>query len=306
MKCNPNYLTIDKLRDSSLFLIKKIITDIRKKYKIEYPLNCYKLLMAIQKDKDYNLLITKIDNFNNNLDGCLFYICSKDTYILNFNIKKRYNFNNSSDRRINFTLAHELGHLFLNHCKIYSDDKTEEQIKYEELEANEFAGQLLMPEKEILAINKNTHEDIAKHFNVSKSAVYIRLNNLKRLDKLSEPISFTCKICGNKNISPVANFCNVCGNILDSDNPGENIIDYYKSYKNKRIDSCPICNNNIFSADANFCKICGIKLDNYCHNCYNNCENNHCFCEECGKETSFKRHNILFDWKKEKKLILEG
>lgn len=88
-------------------------------------------------------------------------------------------------KRRNFTIAHELGHLFLHMGYMIDSEKWENQTdRYyrkgnsdEEYEANEFAAALLMPKKEYKKIlDKYTEGDIvyttkiAKEFNVSVNA----------------------------------------------------------------------------------------------------------------------------------------
>lgn len=102
--------------------------------------------------------------------------------------------------RRRFSIAHELGHLFL-HMDFLDDKKWNENngvkdsIKYryghsvEETEAHEFAASFLMPVEEFvssyneLKMDNNSKEgiirDIAQRFGVSESAASIRIDNLK-------------------------------------------------------------------------------------------------------------------------------
>lgn len=96
---------------------------------------------------------------------------------------------NQSDVRKNFTVAHELGHLFL-HMGYESNaelwDKQEKEYKREgyseeEYEANEFAACLLMPSEEYRRVlydfsdgNEVDVSKIAKYFNVSLPAALNR------------------------------------------------------------------------------------------------------------------------------------
>lgn len=97
-----------------------------------------------------------------------------------------------SEERKKFTIAHELGHLFLHMGYRINDelwDGTEDSTYYcseeslLEYQANEFAAALLMPEKkykEIMDKNKNVKENIvytnkiAEYFRVSVSAASSR------------------------------------------------------------------------------------------------------------------------------------
>ena len=95
-----------------------------------------------------------------------------------------------SPQRKRFTIAHELGHYFL-----HTDEEQEfvdghvftradaERYGQRELEANEFAGNLIMPEskvRELAAgeITRDTILSLAKTFEVSQFAMATRLKNL--------------------------------------------------------------------------------------------------------------------------------
>lgn len=102
--------------------------------------------------------------------------------------------------RRRFSIAHELGHLSLHHKKLFVDkvvrvdfrDQTSSlAIDKEEIEANAFAAELLMPRdfirKEIsrklsrrrsLPAKDELIDDLARIFKVSPQAMEYRLNNL--------------------------------------------------------------------------------------------------------------------------------
>jgi Zn-dependent peptidase ImmA (M78 family) len=87
--------------------------------------------------------------------------------------------------RQRFTIAHELGHLFL-HGDVRDEfaDKIffrNNQLDKDETEANIYAAQLLMPKKLFSAYISDTSskvEDIANHFQVSSLAVRYRAKTL--------------------------------------------------------------------------------------------------------------------------------
>lgn len=82
------------------------------------------------------------------------------------------------DTRIRFSLLHELGHYILNHEK---DVKDVDLYKKQEVEANSFAAQLLMPKQIIAEIQhrgKRVDENfLIKYFNVSKEAAIKRMES---------------------------------------------------------------------------------------------------------------------------------
>lgn len=99
------------------------------------------------------------------------------------------NKSDSSQRKL-FTIAHELGHFFVHKKErdefidgqLISRNEQEKNAAIE-LEANEFAGNLIMPEQEIkqkipAAITEETIQELARSFNVSTLAMETRLKNL--------------------------------------------------------------------------------------------------------------------------------
>jgi Zn-dependent peptidase ImmA (M78 family) len=125
-------------------------------------------------------------------------VLEADMYDMSGALKKEYdgwkiyiNRQDSPTRQL-FTLAHELGHFFLHR---ESDEEfvdgdfvmnRDEDAKYRktEMEANEFAGNIVMPEGMIrtrLRDRQPTDEtviDLAQQFNVSPLAMAIRLRSI--------------------------------------------------------------------------------------------------------------------------------
>ncbi|MCK4621324.1 MAG: ImmA/IrrE family metallo-endopeptidase [Desulfuromonadales bacterium] len=123
-------------------------------------------------------------NKPNGIDGVIMDIPGKGTIVA---INKAKPFN-----RIRFTLAHELGHIFLHHDKrdIYDGEKVREldELGQEELpsctpaketEANIFASELLIPLEQLKKFAKQGYEldKLAEIFQVSKHAMSIAFNN---------------------------------------------------------------------------------------------------------------------------------
>lgn len=103
------------------------------------------------------------------------------------------NQHSSNEKRSRFSIAHELGHLFLHMGYIIDEEKWEKTESYtdsvyhryghtiEEYEANEFAAAFLMPKNHFIDVIKdNYNEDhyrineIANHFDVSTDAAINR------------------------------------------------------------------------------------------------------------------------------------
>ena len=146
------------------------------------------------------------------LDGFCQYNSSVKAFIIHLNSKKvHYPFKYSKDRRLNFTIFHELGHILLDHLEIPRELKSEEDLNLEELEANFFASLILMPDKILFSCNFPSLEATAEYLKVSNSALWYRLNNLKRLDLLRSKVEKTCQCCGNTSFSMLAEYCGICG-----------------------------------------------------------------------------------------------
>lgn len=111
-------------------------------------------------------------------------------------------FVNSNDpvTRRNFTVAHELGHVVLNHTPedglitdgtIFRAEGQPFNGKFEK-EANEFAASLLMPEQDFKGAFEQYKGDLyvlAARFGVSLMAATVRGNDLNLIDKDIEDLS---------------------------------------------------------------------------------------------------------------------
>jgi predicted amidophosphoribosyltransferase len=210
---------------------------------------------------------------------------------------------------MNFTLAHELGHIFLDHMIAGRQYKRPSLEEAENLEADEFAGRLLMPEKLLLHSNFTSEQDVSLEYLVSDQALYKRLNNLKRLDLYgAKPVS-TCSVCGYSEITPMASYCSICGQELSSRNRnGIRKIEYPAPLANEkqRVALCVMCGNEEISRDANYCRICGTSLYNACvgdsgiWGCSHINAPNARHCEICGADTDYSHRSIFGSWQDER------
>jgi Zn-dependent peptidase ImmA (M78 family) len=101
--------------------------------------------------------------------------------------------------RQRFTIAHELGHFFLHHedqmehvdgdFRVHwRDGRSSEGVDWNEIEANRFAAELLMPESMLRkdveqygTINRDVVQHLASLYEVSRIAMQYRLVNLALL-----------------------------------------------------------------------------------------------------------------------------
>lgn len=89
-------------------------------------------------------------------------------------------------QRRRFTLAHELGHIVLDHPInpiIYRNSEIDDGQKPEEVQANIFARDLLMPAGVLAALHVTTVDEIIRICNVSRISAQIRLERLTELYK---------------------------------------------------------------------------------------------------------------------------
>ena len=122
------------------------------------------LSAVIQELSKYDLLSVKGKDFDT-LDGVN--IRSSDE------INIIYNINNGLHRN-RFTIAHELGHFVLGHLSKSYDSQDFESSKKEEVEANAFAGELLIPTTVLKKLYKENPDlkKLALRFLVSDTALY--------------------------------------------------------------------------------------------------------------------------------------
>lgn len=105
---------------------------------------------------------------------------SEDKYLIQIK-NRQFNLDDCEGYRDRFTIAHELGHLFLGHVKNH-EELYREGANELEYEANDFAANLLMPKSEFInSIYDNLDEDgycdleaVSEQFRVSVSAVKTR------------------------------------------------------------------------------------------------------------------------------------
>lgn len=91
---------------------------------------------------------------------------------------------NFSTQKLNFTEAHILGHLFLNHLDFDPRALTREQYQVLDLEADHFANNLIMPESWLRAAcaNPNANDPhsayLSSLFNVTAATMNNRMHQL--------------------------------------------------------------------------------------------------------------------------------
>jgi hypothetical protein len=231
--------------------------------------------------------------------------------------------------RIRWTLAHEIGHIVLEHLHLYNETSinrgglTPKKYKVLEDEADFFAAELLQPITIVKILGCRTQKDVMRVFNVSRKAAANRLTDVEWWGGKSiateadyvlqeqfkfylQPVSVCPTTLAVMPLQPNA--------LISEVDFTMNKVAFVAVNKDGRFNQCPRCGNTVFSPAANFCKMCGLYLDNTCpdipsfdHNQYNdrgfvdgtihmNNPGDARYCEHCGEETMLSRLGLLMSW----------
>ncbi len=163
--CKPNFNLAEKTATKLLLLQNNLSLRIDVK-SLEYNKN-----IIFDTFQNYsNLVGVSLLEFSENgvlNDGCVVDIGHTKLIL--------YDAYNNNQERLNFTLAHEVGHIYLGHQK---------DGPIEEVEANFFAAQLLMPEIAILELSKRLdtldYFTLYMLFNVTMPAAQKRIDTISR------------------------------------------------------------------------------------------------------------------------------
>ncbi|MDD2247678.1 MAG: ImmA/IrrE family metallo-endopeptidase [Syntrophomonas sp.] len=329
MEFKKKHYTLDMVPEHRQEFIDLRIREFCRDYGIKkgHSLDTAKLLKKIQNKKLISFKYGFVDGMSDKFEAQARYYPENNIYMILINkrhAKKRYPYKESKDRRLNFTIAHELGHILLDHLLIPDELKSDREIDIEHEEAQEFAGRLLMPKDSLLSCNFVSLEKVADKFNVSKRAVWKRLNNLKRLELLKSEVFYVCETCGNSEISLDADFCRICGQSILNNNKGVIPVKYaaFELDENNHALECPVCGNDEFNPAIEvydsygnthlkqgiYCRICASILVNRCTNEY--CEElaagNSRYCEYCASPTTFFNSKYLPPWEEVNEIIKKG
>lgn len=256
-------------------------------------------------------------------DGLIQYYPDADFYLI------IYNENIYTHGRVRWTLAHELGHLFLNHALDF--DKTEilrgglnnDEYQVLEGEAHFYAKFLLSVPVVANSIGIKSHIHIQNIFDITNKAAigcYNYLHNYwqrigasyhekKVLETFKEYINRKeyykflynfCPTCKNYIINN-DKFCSICGTEypFKFDKEKLNMIynNEYELDKNSKAIMCPVCSSEE-RVDGDYCHICGTKIVNKCQNleCGRLLGGNARYCSHCGTQSTFYSEGLLKAW----------
>ncbi len=294
---NPRYETLSSLSGASRFIISNRLKRLIRDYAVtQWPLDCFALIRRIQDSGKIDLQMITHSGFTDAFDASAEYLPDADCYLIVARPQPEDWKLHSASRRCNFTLAHELGHIFLDHLLVPDELKSPETRLKEDREADEFASRLLMPESLILRGRFSSRADMAAAFLVSEQACFHRLNNLRRLDLLSAPPP-ACPRCHSRLLSPWARFCRHCGAFLrPGEDPALPVEDGLPEIRLPVPPVCPLCGSNEPAAFGNECPACLRPRDNPCLAEYDQPRHPNLpsalFCEFCGAPTLYASERV--------------
>lgn len=247
------------------------------------------------------------------------YYVNEDMFYIYYN---DLDLNIVTSNRYRWNIAHELGHVLLNHHKNNSKTRvfrcalSDEEYDSLEEEADYFAQLLLVPHAALLGfhIENSNHIKIMCKISgpASRKRYYEYVNwrsHINAKDEYDNRIFHyyykfiykrQCKNCGTKLIQRYGKYCPICGQKTLEWGDGTMLYEKLDAYENGKLKECPTCKNEETNIDGSFCQICGEKLINHCSNY--NCENdtplpsNARYCPICGSPSTFCNEGILKDW----------
>lgn len=110
------------------------------------------------------IVVTSYDTNTSDIDAFSqqFLINGKEVFFI------AYSNNKNSAARINFDLAHELGHIILHNWNEDTEDISREEFKQREKEANEFAAAFLLPTESFLNDIKFYNNELSRYVELKK------------------------------------------------------------------------------------------------------------------------------------------
>ena len=203
--------------------------------------------------------------------------------------------------RINFTIAHELGHIALGHLKNVSMRPrymTNRKNDPQEREADTFAGELIRPPIPFVFTGCTRIDDIQSVCNITYEAATVCSKLVQKMQERRDNPYYSsdfrfyheqffdflyakyCGRCRHMFVSADAKFCPVCGNehlhwynerlpilmLVAAGLEGELVVKYkeYPVNAQNQVLRCIRCDNEDLDPEDRYCKICGAPAYNYC------------------------------------------
>ena len=247
------------------------------------PVDCFRLVQEMEQSAKFPITWQSTNLVSASLDAQVVYFPEIRSFLIVSRTPPADWKRHSAWRRCNFTMAHELGHIFCGHLKIPNAAKSHATVRLEDREADAFAACLLMP-PEAMGLFR-TAAEAADALWVSESAVHRRMAELGlRFGKKR------CPNCRNTRMGAGAKYCGICGwMMIPGPNSGE---EPEVAYLPPVPRICPVCAGKRWVNKEGECPDCGYPRLNYCMPEYNQPQHyaraDELFCERCGAETLFK------------------
>lgn len=166
-----NWNTVKYLYSKTYDFINKVKPLISENYPFIVPVEfyVYKTNWKVIPYDDKKLIEVSKDGFTVLKDG------TYNIFIRNYDDKYK--------KRMRFTMAHEIGHIVLDHHQILGGNllTLDPRVKdYVEFQANVFAENVLMPVDLVLNIKDKSIENLSKKFNVSQKMAEVRMSHFDR------------------------------------------------------------------------------------------------------------------------------
>ena len=250
-------------------------------------------------------------------------------YYANMNMYYIYyndiDYNIVTSNRYRWNIAHELGHVLLQHLsenqktRLSRPGLSEDEYLLLEDEADYFAQLILVPHAALLGFKVDSARNIRVMCKISDPAAKRRFydfriwkTHVNASDEYDNRIFHyyydfifkrKCNCCGTCLVQRYGKHCPICGskNTLEWGDGDKMKYPLLPTHESKKLKECPKCKNEETEITGNYCQICGVSLVNMCTNpgCSNTniLPSNARFCPVCGDQSSFFEGGILLGWK---------
>lgn len=289
--------------------------------KIKAIVRSYKNIRLISYSKHmkkFNISYEKMKTYAQTKDAFTDYYTSKNLYCIYYN---DLDTNIVTSNRYRWNIAHELGHVLLDHHK--TNDKTrifrctlsDKEYNILEEEADYFAQLILVPHAALYGLKINDARSLKIICKISNPASRKRyyeyhhwLLSPATPDEYDKRIfcyyynfiyKRQCKTCGASFIQRYGKYCSICGNKTIQWGDGNMIYPKLETYENGKLLECPRCKNEETNLEGDYCQICGRSIVNYCSSddCSKNpLPSNARYCPICGNHSTFYDLGFLNDW----------
>lgn len=225
--------------------------------------------------------------------------------------------------RVRWNLAHELGHIVLQHHQYCNSDRLfrnsldDNTYYYLEKEADYFAQLILVPHVVLSEFKISSIDQLKTLCKISRNAAKYRFQDYQKWksshiniqDEYDQQLfqyyyNFLfkrhCQTCGATLIQRYGDYCQICGKKTLQWGNGNMFYPQLKTYTSGKLIVCPNCGNQETNILGEYCQICGCHLVNRCNDL--NCQCNYPlltnarYCPICGGSTSFYNQYFLKDW----------